>query len=65
MVVDDNHRFIRYPYWFSPNPSVLRTDDFTEIVGSGRTFARKIGGGVDGALIDLLDDHLVATSGRA
>lgn len=56
----DHLRYIRFRSG-RPNPEILTSDDFDELVSSGLHFARKFDVSVDAKILDLLDERVHAT----
>ncbi len=55
IVSDDNHRHLRFPTEWAPNPVTFGVNDLDEVVASGATFARKFDSGADPDVIDALE----------
>jgi len=61
-VVNDSDRYIDWSASL-PSPAILRENDLTKILASGKLFARKFDVTVDGKVLDLIDRDLQTKSG--
>jgi hypothetical protein len=65
LITNDHKRFIRWSHPETGHPDVLTGDDFADMTGSGKHFARKIDSRKDPQILDLLDAHIGVTAPAA
>ena len=62
-IVNDHLRYIKFKKG-APNPETLTINDAQELIESGKFYARKFDGTVDGEILDFLDAQMLA-AGKA
>jgi hypothetical protein len=57
-ICSDNKRYVRWAKKPSAHPAILTAEDFSQLVSSGKHFARKLDQNLDSRLLDLLDQYI-------
>jgi hypothetical protein len=63
-IVNDDLRYMRWTATGS-HPEVLRVNDFDRLRDTDKLFARKFDQGVDGRVLELIEEHLLCRSPRS
>lgn len=63
-VSSDDRRYVRFPIGGAPHPEILTIRDLEPMLASGKQFARKFDVGVDGTILDVLDERVHGRSGQ-
>lgn len=58
-IVNDDLRYIVWPFAGSPNPAILGTQDFSALAQSGALFARKFDATEDAEILDMIDKDIL------
>ena len=57
-VINDDLRFIKWPVEHARSPRILHRENFNELIGTSKLFARKFDASQDGEVLDLIDRAL-------